>query len=107
MTHTSIDARIDIIFHLATISERRSFSKAIYFAFFNISSFCFLDNDLTLASSLEAFERSRNFFEYNNLTGLRDLVYFAPSPEELCSWTRRTRSTVMPVYKVLSAHFKI
>lgn len=78
-----------------------------YVCFFIISNFSFLDNALILASSLEAVERLRNFLEYANSTGLRDLVYFAPSPEELCSPILRFKSTVIPVYKVPSAHFRI
>lgn len=48
-------------------------------------------------SARDAVDRVRNFFEKMSVTGRRPRVYLAPRGELLCSWTRRSRSTVIPV----------
>ena len=72
-------------------------------------NFSSLVNFFILASSIEALDLFLYFLEKIILTGLLAAVYLAPVlfPIPLCSAKRRIRSVVIPVYKLLSAHFRI
>ncbi len=68
-----------------------------YFILFISSNFSDRDIDFILASAFDEVDRFLNFLEYTNATGRRTRVYFAPFEEELCSFTRRLISVVIPV----------
>ena len=57
--------------------------------------------DLIAASRVSAALLLPRYSVYLTLNGLLCFVYFAPRPI-LCSFNRRARSLVMPVYRLLS-----
>lgn len=81
--------------------------KTAYIFARNRFNFSARENFFILFSSFCASARLEKVFEYISFTGLRALVYFAPSFEVLCSLILRFKSVVIPVYKVLSAHLRI
>jgi len=63
-------------------------------------------NLLMHISRFDAWLRVLHSSWYMSVKGPRPLVYFAPLPFS-CAAIRLNRSSVMPVYKLLSAHSKI
>jgi hypothetical protein len=61
---------------------------------------------LIAASRVNAALLVLRYSVYRSLNGLRCFVYFAPRPA-LCSSSRRSRSLVMPVYRLLSEHSRM
>jgi len=61
-------------------------------------------NFFILDSSICAVDLVALGKDARSLTGLLDLVYFAPRVAPLCSTTRRVTSVVQPVYIVPSMH---
>lgn len=74
------------------------------------TSFCFSPRRKRLIrySRLAAAARVAAGSWYTSATGRRARVYFAPGkPLELCSFTRRATSLVIPVYRLPSAQRRI
>ena len=70
------------------------------------ASFSERARDLIAASRVSAAPLLFRYSAYRTLSGLRCFVYFAPRPV-LCSFSRRSRSLVMPVYRLLSEHSRM